>query len=1144
MSITSQISSQVDSGVRNRGRQYFRDGAVEITFDSDLEVEALVTGTRQYEVAVCCANRAAVVHCTCPYFASNSDTCKHIWATLLQAEEDGLLAGQFLVTIRPRLAHQEDEEEGAAADDYRAYEEDRHDEADKEDWPPLRDGIRESVQRLLDSIKPQQPPLPLRGDAQVTRRLDFPPKNWKKQIASLRRLMESAAPSSGAWGVGKEILYIVDVSASLASQAGLSVEIVARERKMNGEWGVPKSRRVPLSQIDSLPDPTDRRILTILYGAKDLGSTAYAWGYQPDVGGQQDLPTLMAETVVPMMCRTERCRLRTLDAPHELKHLRWDDGPPWELLLKVTEDESAEQYRVEGALRRGEQELPLAKPALLIAGGLVFCDDWAARLQDHDAFRWIQLLRQLDSLSVPAKEKDHLIRELLAVPNLPKLALPPELEYEEVSVTPTLRLKVRTHTETWGREYVLGELSFDYDGQVVEEGQAGLGVYDADKRRFVRRSHDAEAAAVEHLHELGFRHAHLYPSHEERLRLTPSHLPRVVRTLLAEGWHVEAEGKLYRRSGAFDISVSSGIDWFELHGNVQFGDESASLPELLKAVQKGENMVRLGDGSFGILPEDWLRKYGVLAGLGTPKDDHLRFTRSQVGILDALLASQPEASFDEVFLRAHNELKTFDGIGPSDPPTGFVGELRGYQKDGLGWLYFLQRFGFGGCLADDMGLGKTVQVLALLESRRELREQNGSSKDQPDGGAGPSLVVVPKSIVYNWQQEAARFTPKLRVLDHTGTDRVRDGSNFHDYDVVITTYGTLRRDAPNLTGRQFDYCILDESQAIKNAKTASAKAARLVQADHRLALSGTPIENHLGELWSLFEFLNPGMLGTAKVFGLLAGSVTNPDPEARALLAQGLKPFILRRMKDQVASDLPPKTEQTLYCELEPRQRKLYDELRDHYRQSIMTKVSSDGLGRTKIQILEALLRLRQAAIHPGLIDSARAGEASAKLDMLLPQLSEVVDEGHKAIVFSQFTKMLAILRDRLDRENVAYEYLDGRTRKRREKVEHFQSDPDLKLFLISLKAGGLGLNLTAAEYVFLLDPWWNPAVEAQAIDRTHRIGQTRHVFAYRLIARDTVEEKVIELQASKRELADAIINADNSLIRDLRKEDLELLLS
>jgi SNF2 family DNA or RNA helicase len=364
---------------------------------------------------------------------------------------------------------------------------------------------------------------------------------------------------------------------------------------------------------------------------------------------------------------------------------------------------------------------------------------------------------------------------------------------------------------------------------------------------------------------------------------------------------------------------------------------------------------------------------------------------------------------------------------------------------------------------------------------------------------------------------------------------------------VLTTYGTLRRDAPRLKDIEFDYIILDEAQAVKNSSTESAKAVRLLKGSNRLALSGTPVENHLGELFSLFEFLNPGMLNAANVFKLAGaggGGLRHIGEDSLALLAHALRPFILRRTKEEVARELPPKTEQTIYCELKPPQRKLYNELREHYRNSLLGKIAKDGMGKSKIQVLEALLRLRQAACHPALIDAKRSEEPSAKMEVLLSQLREVTSEGHKALVFSQFTSFLKIVRRHLDEEGIVYEYLDGATRDRQTPVERFQNDPKCKLFLISLKAGGLGLNLTAAGYVFLLDPWWNPAVEAQAVDRAHRIGQIQQVFAYRLIARDTVEEKVLDLQKSKRDLASAIINQDNSVIKNLQKEDLELLLS
>ena len=708
------------------------------------------------------------------------------------------------------------------------------------------------------------------------------------------------------------------------------------------------------------------------------------------------------------------------------------------------------------------------------------------------------------------------------------------MQFETVAGAPQPRLLLKPGKHNnWSSERLTAELSFDYDGSVVPHQHRGGGFYQKERRRLVTRDLTAEDKALARLKQLGFRKGWEYERAD--LQLAPDQLARVVRVLSGESWHIEAQGSLYRTAGGLTMQVNSSVDWFGVDGAAEFGDSRVGLPRLLRAIKQGEQTVRLDDGSLGIIPEEWMKKYGMLAGLGTFEGDGMRFKRSQAGLLDALLASEPAVSFDAVFERVRRELGDFSGVAAVAPAGEFHGELRHYQLEGLGWLHFLQRFGFGGCLADDMGLGKTIQVLALLEARRELR------RNDPENSPPPALVVVPRSLIFHWKQESARFTPKLSILDHTGVARLKPGDHFDNYDVVLTTYGTLRSDAVQFKNIRFDYCILDEAQAVKNSSTLAAKAVRLLKADHRLAMSGTPVENHLGELWSLFEFLNPGMLGTAAVFGR-AGK--NPDESTRQVLGKALRPFILRRTKAQVAPELPEKTEQTIYCDLEGNDKKLYDELRDYYRARLLKNGTGENSGQYKIQVLEALLRLRQAACHPGLIDKRKIAEPSAKVDTLLAQLDQVLEENHKALVFSQFTSLLAIVRSRLDKQNIPYVYLDGRTRDRQARVEEFQNDPNAKLFLISLKAGGLGLNLHAAEYVYLLDPWWNPAVEAQAIDRAHRIGQTRKVFAYRLIARDTVEEKVLELQKSKRDLADAIITADNSVMRNLTRDDLELLLS
>ena len=408
----------------------------------------------------------------------------------------------------------------------------------------------------------------------------------------------------------------------------------------------------------------------------------------------------------------------------------------------------------------------------------------------------------------------------------------------------------------------------------------------------------------------------------------------------------------------------------------------------------------------------------------------------------------------------------------------------------------------------------------------------------------PSIVVVPKSLIFNWIDEAEKFTPRLQFFNYTGTDRKQRLKKCEGFDVLITTYGTLRKDIVELAKVHFDYAVLDESQAIKNASAQVAKASQLIVADHRLAMTGTPVENHLGELWSLFEFLNPGMLGASGKFEKLTRLGKSSEKERKRVvrsLSKAMQPFVLRRTKEQVLKDLPAKTEQTLFCDMTPAQKKKYEELKTFYQVKLQKKVETEGIGKSKIHVLEALLRLRQAACDPRLLN--KDNKPGAKLELLQQQVGEVVAEGHKVLVFSQFTTLLALVREQFDAAKINYEYLDGQTSNRQVPVSRFQNEPSVSAFLISLKAGGHGLNLTAADYVYLLDPWWNPAVEAQAIDRAHRMGQTRPVIAYRVICRDTVEEKILELQKSKRDLADSIIRADESMLRTLTADDIKLLL-
>jgi superfamily II DNA or RNA helicase len=1137
MSLTTRFAGEFEDSIRLRGANYFRDGRVSILSASADCIMATVRGSGRYRVELECEGRKVHASCTCPFF--DVGLCKHIWAALLMVDQRRLLPGEDLELVRPDTEDIEDDDI-----DYDGVDDDDNDDADQDDaGAPPYPGLGRTPPQARHSA-PRRPGKP----KAVT---------WREQIARLNsKPPTDYSSSSEAWPPTRSLVYVIDAETA-PNDAALYLDILCRDVKKDGGWSKPKPRYLQRAWQQQVPDADDRHILASLAGATPVHSQPYYNSYQSPYAYAAALPYRYGLTdpqprlMLPVLCRTGRCHLR-LQAQGEDQQLgpplKWQDGEPWQLRLEVRRPQGGKHYELTGALWRGDERMDSTAPLMLHASGILFTREWAAPYEPRGASDWIPLLReQAAPLRIPVAQSEEFLAELLRQPQLPPLDLPEELRYEEIVLAPRPRLTVKPDRNNSRADQLRGELSFGYNGVVVKHGEAGRGMVQQAERRVLLRDLATERAAEQRLHALGWCwKASNYMEREPRLQLASRQLPHVVRELTAEGWHVEAEGKLYRSPGKFDLQVSSGIDWFELHGEVEFGDTAAQLPQLLSALRRGENVVKLGDGSFGVLPQQWLKQYGMLAGLGEAHDDHLRFKRSQAGLLDALLATQPEVRCDARFAQARDELHRFAGIAALDAPAGFIGDLRPYQKDALGWFDFLRRFGFGGCLADDMGLGKTVQVLALLEARRELRQRSAGADAVPASSPplAPSLAVVPKSLIFNWKQEAARFAPRLRVLDHTGNLRLRGWGHFEDYDLVLTTYGTLRNDAADFKDVRFDYLILDEAQAIKNADSVSAKAVRLLQADHRLALSGTPIENHLGELWSLFEFLNPGMLGTASVFKMTQGAARDPDEHTRKVLAQALRPFLLRRTKEQVVRELPPKVEQTLYCELDTRQRRLYDQLRDHYRTTLLRRVETGGIGRAKIQILEALLRLRQAAIHPGLLDKGRLAEPSAKLDVLLPRILEVIAEGHKTLVFSQFTGMLAILRQHLDREGVAYEYLDGRTRDRQSCVERFQADPQCKLFLISLKAGGVGLNLTAAQYVFLLDPWWNPAVEAQAVDRAHRIGQTRQVFAYRLIARGTVEDKVLELQNTKRDLADAIVGANEGLIRNLGKDDLELLLS
>jgi superfamily II DNA or RNA helicase len=1014
---------------------------------------------------------------------------------------------------------------------------------------------------------------------------------WASELDERRRLVEPAlrdrmvaiGDSRRAAGA---VIFMLDLAASADARAAVLVPGRMQLDVAGNATGRPRPIVIGPGQveIDQL-DPQERSILAQLVGAAAVGETGLVEPLERRTIARVVVSAQSAATHLAMLCETGRLVLQPEPRrnPDLVVPLVWDGGRPWEFALVLEPDDVASsraetvadmaaegrplprpsRATLRGMLVRGSERKDLKTPRAILRSGLIVFEDRLARLAVTGTGGWLDQFERRGPIECSGAQVDGLIDRLALVADLPRLELPGWTGWRIESGAPRPKLVLDdspaisldadeepapsdddggrparlARRRSAPRVHLAGRIWFDYAGILIAADEPAGGATDPVRRILVRRDRAAERDAIAMLPRYGGTAPRSAGTDAadvgHHVEIARARLDASVSQLAAAGWTVEVSGRRYRPAGSVAWNVTSGIDWFELSAAIDFGGVTADLPALLEALAKGSRSVELADGSLGILPESLAAQIEPMALLAQKHDGRLRYGRIQMALLDALLAGQPQSHVDEAFERIRDELSRGERPEAEDEPEGFQGTLRHYQREGLGWLTFLERLGLGGCLADDMGLGKTIQVLAMFVRRQSLLTAGGIVHR-------PSLVIVPKSLVFNWIEEARKFAPSLRVLNYTGNARIGEAAALADHDIILTTYGTLRRDIINHREIEFDYVVLDEAQSIKNAASQAAKACRLLRARHRLALTGTPVENHIGELWSIFEFLNPGQLGSAtRLKRFLAGGRTSSEVVARAV-----RPYLLRRTKTQVLSDLPEKTEQTLFCELGEEQRKAYDELREHYRLELAGRIGRMGIGRSRIAVLEALLRLRQTACHPGLVDPARIDEPAAKLDTLLEQLSEVIDEGHKVLVFSQFTSFLSIVRRRLDERSITYEYLDGKTTDRQSRVQRFQEDADCRLFLVSLKAGGQGLNLTAADYIYILDPWWNPAVEAQAVDRAHRIGQTRRVFAYRLIARDTVEEKIVALQERKRELAESIVRADESMVSALTAEDVEMLLS
>jgi len=581
--------------------------------------------------------------------------------------------------------------------------------------------------------------------------------------------------------------------------------------------------------------------------------------------------------------------------------------------------------------------------------------------------------------------------------------------------------------------------------------------------------------------------------------------------------------------------ISSEQDWFEVDVDVAFGDTILDLKSIRRAVLRQEKYVQLKDGSVGILPEEWLNKLQRYFRAGEIKDDKLQISKLKFSIIDELFEDIDNTEIIKELAEKRRKLKNIENISTIRKPREITATLRDYQKEGLNWLNVLNEMGWGGILADDMGLGKTLQVLTLLQKQVKKTKK-------------PNLIIVPTTLLFNWEIEFKKFAPKLTYHFYYGINRDKEIKYFKKYNIILTTYGVLVRDIKFLKELKFNYIILDESQAIKNPSSLRYKAAFLLKAANKLTLTGTPIENSTFDLYAQMNFVNPGFLGPMESFREYYSKAIDKEGnvEVSRELSKLISPFILRRTKEQVAKDLPEKTENILFCEMGDGQRKVYDAFRNKYRNQLLGRIETEGLGKSKIYVLEGLMKLRQICDSPAILsDEEDYGHESVKIEELVRHINEKTSN-HKILVFSQFVRMLKLIKDELIRDKIDFEYLDGQSSKkqREESVNRFQENPECRVFLISLKAGGVGLNLTAADYVYIVDPWWNPAVENQAIDRTHRIGQGKKVFAYRMICKNTVEEKILNLQAKKKKIAADIISTDESLVKKLTVKDIKELFS
>ncbi len=1111
MNLTHLLRKQVDAEIRFRGQEYFRNEQVEKAFERDNTFYFQVAGTHLYAAKLVLIEpdtdgvRAAQdlvltvqAGCSCPHFETGS-FCKHIWASCLLLEKN-LAAQSTPLSMRIdklKNARLEILEEVPTIDEVQQLltEKNRSEliaQTAQEDYTPI---WQKEIQRVQARLQERE-------------------SEKKKKEVLFSPLRKQYLPREGH--------FVLDLDQSLRKQKFVVV-FYGREFLKGGKLGVLKPVKVSKSLISIYPDEADQNLLWNLLGyTQETGYGMYR--YENELGGIEIEPQF-ADKLLLDLSRSERFYISgskggahqiTPDTPFPLVEYSRD---PWILILSCDETEFA--YRLSGHLQNSMQCRELSDDTEML-GPYTIMQNSIAPADFMQQMTWYEVIKKNRPLVVPKAEMKNFLALYFSDAQPPELRLPPGIEIPENALQPKTQLLMNFKRNS---SLIEGQVQFLYGSKKISAKDTSEKIFSFEEQCFYIRDFIFEQNEFQRFLQLGPE----LESNSGQYIFKENQFLKSAESAIQMGWQVLAHHQPLSVGKKVSMNLQSGIDWFDLKANFEFSNGlSFTLPQLLSSLQSGERLIRLGDGSYGLLPVEWLEKFGPLAQFGKIEDDALRLSPVQALFLSSILATDAAFAKSERFKTFTNLISELRSAKEVEASSDFHGILRPYQKQGLFWLKVLSQNKLGGVLADDMGLGKTIQVLAMLGEHK----------------SATTLIVAPKSLIYNWIAEAEKFSPNLKVLNLTGSDRHQKKSSLSKYNIVLTTYQTLRMDIEKIKEFKFDYFIMDEAHYIKNSESQSYMACRMIQADNKIALTGTPIENSVTDLLSILSIVCPGLLPD----NLNLQKDRDYNKGRLKALSQALKPFIMRRTKDQVLKELPEKTEQILYCELSAPERARYDELRNFYWGNLTKKFEEKGFEKSKIEVLEALLRLRQAACHLGLLDQKKTSDPSAKFGLLLTQLEEIMTEGHKVLVFSQFTSLLKILGEHLKRDGIAYEYLDGKTTNRQERIDRFQADPEIKVFLISLKAGGVGLNLTAANYVFILDPWWNPQAESQAIDRVHRIGQKQNVFAYKIIAKNTVEEKVLQLQKTKRELAESMLgdgeSATQSVFKKLKLEDLSILFS